>query len=135
MEGVLSKRTSYACGSRCAGKASSSSNAPGPCTSRRRRWRRRARVCSTRSSIPAARPRGGAMTRILVQMRDSLVRRIAEALPDADVVPIPAEGDLAPGVGGEVLLTMAWGSPNLAQVLARGVRWVHALGTGVDRFP
>jgi phosphoglycerate dehydrogenase-like enzyme len=30
---------------------------------------------------------------------------------------------------------MTWGSPNLAQVLARGVRWIHALGTGIDRFP
>ena len=68
-------------------------------------------------------------------MRESLVRRIAEALPDVEVVPIAAEGDLPPEVRGEVLLTMAWGSPNLAHVLARGVRWVHALGTGMDRFP
>ena len=74
-------------------------------------------------------------TRILVQVRESLVRRIADALPDADVVPIVSEGDLAPDVRGDVLLTMAWGSPNLAHVLGRGVRWVHALGTGVDRFP
>lgn len=75
------------------------------------------------------------MTTLLVQVRESLVRRIKAALPDVDVVPIAAEGDLPPDVRGEVLLTMAWGSPNLAQVLARGVRWVHALGTGVDRFP
>ena len=34
-----------------------------------------------------------------------------------------------------VLLTMAWGSPNLPQILARGVRWVHAYGTGVNAFP
>jgi phosphoglycerate dehydrogenase-like enzyme len=75
------------------------------------------------------------MTAVLVQVRESLVRRIADALPDADVVPIPSEGDLPADVRGEVLLTMAWGSANLADVLARGVRWVHALGTGVDRFP
>jgi phosphoglycerate dehydrogenase-like enzyme len=74
-------------------------------------------------------------TRVLVQVRESLVRRIADALPDVEVVPIPSDGDLPPDVRGEVLLTMAWGSPNLAQVLARGVRWVHALGTGMDRFP
>ena len=74
-------------------------------------------------------------TRVLVQVRESLARRIADALPDVDVVPIASEGDLPPDVRGEVLLTMAWGNPNLAQVLARGVRWVHALGTGVDRFP
>ena len=75
------------------------------------------------------------MTTVLVQVRESLARRIADALPDAEVAAIASEGDLAPTVRGEVLLTMAWGSPNLAQVLARGVRWVHALGTGVDRFP
>ncbi len=74
-------------------------------------------------------------TRVLVQIHERLVRRIADALPDADVVPIASEGDLPPDVRGEVLLTNAWGSPNLAQVLARGVRWVHALGTGVDRLP
>jgi phosphoglycerate dehydrogenase-like enzyme len=74
-------------------------------------------------------------TRILVQVRDPLARHIAAALPDVEVVPIASEGDLPPDVRGDVLLTMAWGSANLPQVLARGVRWVHALGTGLDRFP
>jgi phosphoglycerate dehydrogenase-like enzyme len=74
-------------------------------------------------------------TRVLVQVRESLARRIADTLPDVEVVPIASEGDLPPDVRGEVLLTMAWGSANLAHVLARGVRWVHALGTGMDRFP
>src|SRR5207253_4098119 len=55
--------------------------------------------------------------------------------PDVESGSIPLEGDFPPDVDGEVLLTLPWGSPNLAQVLARGVRWVHALGTGVDRFP
>jgi len=75
------------------------------------------------------------MTTLLVQVRDSLARRIADALPDVEVVPISSEDDLPADVCGEVLLTMAWGSANLADVLARGVRWVHALGTGMDRFP
>jgi len=73
--------------------------------------------------------------RILVQIRGALARRIAEAVPDVEVLPIPSEGDLAPEVDGEVLLTLPWGSPNLAQALGRGVRWVHLLGTGVDGFP
>jgi phosphoglycerate dehydrogenase-like enzyme len=30
---------------------------------------------------------------------------------------------------------MAWGSPNLGAILERGVRWVHAYGTGVNAFP
>ena len=75
------------------------------------------------------------MTRVLVQLRESLVRRIAEAVPEAVVIAIPWEGDLPPDVAGEVLVTLPWASPNLAQALGRGVRWVHALGTGVDRFP
>ena len=73
--------------------------------------------------------------RVLVQLRPPLVRRIADAVPRADVIAIPWEGDAGADAHGEVLVTMAWGAPNLAQVLARGVRWVHALGTGVDRFP
>jgi phosphoglycerate dehydrogenase-like enzyme len=74
-------------------------------------------------------------TRILVQIHERLVGRIIDAMPDVEVVPVPSEGDVPPGVHGDVLLTMTWGSPNLVHVLARGVRWVHTLGTGVDRFP
>jgi phosphoglycerate dehydrogenase-like enzyme len=75
------------------------------------------------------------VTRVLVQLREPLVRRITVAVPDAVVTAIPWEGDLPPDVAGEVLVTLPWASPNLAQALGRGVRWVHALGTGVDRFP
>jgi phosphoglycerate dehydrogenase-like enzyme len=73
--------------------------------------------------------------RVLVQLRPALVRRIADAVPWADVAAIPWDGDVPVDAHGEVLVTMAWGAPNLEQVLGRGVRWVHALGTGVDRFP
>src|SRR5262245_55888120 len=64
-----------------------------------------------------------------------MLARIGERFPKAAVVAIPDRGDLPPDVRGDVLLTMAWGSPNLAEVLARGVRWVHAYGTGVNAFP
>ena len=73
--------------------------------------------------------------RVLVQVRGSLAERVANAVPEVEILPIPAEGDLPPAVDGEVLLTLPWGSPNLNEVLARGVRWVHVLGTGVDGFP
>jgi phosphoglycerate dehydrogenase-like enzyme len=73
--------------------------------------------------------------RVLAQVRETLAKRVAVAVPDVEVVPIPLDGDLAPGVTGEVLLTLPWGRPNLSQVLGRGVRWVHALGTGIDAFP
>ncbi|MGH9289408.1 MAG: NAD(P)-dependent oxidoreductase [Acidimicrobiales bacterium] len=34
-----------------------------------------------------------------------------------------------------MLLTLPWGTPNLGDVVARGVRWVHSLSTGIDTFP
>lgn len=73
--------------------------------------------------------------RVLVQVREAITRRIADAVPDVELVAVPSDGDLPPGVEGEVLLTLPWGSANLEQVLGRGVRWVHALGTGIDAFP
>ena len=71
---------------------------------------------------------------IFVQIRETLARRVAEALPEHTVLAIPTSGDL-PDARAEVLLTLPWAGPNLPDVLARGVRWVHVLGTGVDAFP
>jgi phosphoglycerate dehydrogenase-like enzyme len=56
-------------------------------------------------------------------------------MPDVELIEIPTDGDLPPDAAGSVLLTFAWGSPNLADVVARGVQWIHTIGTGVDRFP
>ena len=75
------------------------------------------------------------MTRILSHMPLGLLGRIGEQFPDAEVVQVPEEGPLDDDVAGEVLLTNAWGAPNLAEVVARGVRWVHTYGTGVNDFP
>jgi phosphoglycerate dehydrogenase-like enzyme len=63
-----------------------------------------------------------------ITIPDDLARRVT-------IVPIPSEGDLDPGVTGEVLLTSPTTMPNLAHVLTREVRWVHLIGTGIDRFP
>jgi phosphoglycerate dehydrogenase-like enzyme len=73
--------------------------------------------------------------RVLTQLGGSLAERITAALPESTVVVVPGDGEPPPDAHGEVLLALPWGTPNLAQVLARGVRWVHVLGTGVDRFP
>lgn len=73
--------------------------------------------------------------RILSHVPVPLLARIGERFPKATVVAVPDRGDLPDDVRGDVLLTMAWGSPNLARVLERGVRWVHAYGTGVNAFP
>jgi len=73
--------------------------------------------------------------KVLSQIRPALAALVAAAAPEVEVVPIAGEGPLPAGVEGEVLLTYPWASPNLGDVLARGVRWIHLLGTGVDAFP
>ena len=71
---------------------------------------------------------------ILSHLPSGLLARVTEEHPSARIVEVPSEGPLDEGIEGEVLLTQAWGSPNLADVLRRGVGWVHAYGTGVDAF-
>jgi phosphoglycerate dehydrogenase-like enzyme len=73
--------------------------------------------------------------RVLSHLPLGLLRKVGEAFPQVEIVQVPERGSLAPDVSGEILLTQAWGSPNLAEVVERGVRWVHCYGTGVDRFP
>ena len=66
---------------------------------------------------------------------NDLLDPLREAHPDVEVVPLPNTGEIDPAIRGEVLLTQTWGAPNLADVMARGVKWVHTFGTGVDRYP
>jgi len=63
------------------------------------------------------------------------LERVGRRVPGVRWIPIPAEGELPPDARAEVLLTFTRGGPRLEEVLARGVRWVHTIGTGVDRFP
>jgi phosphoglycerate dehydrogenase-like enzyme len=72
---------------------------------------------------------------VLNHLGGDAAKRIVAAVPDARVVDVPADGPVPDGLEGEVLLTLPWGTPNLPDVVARGVRWVHSLSTGVDRFP
>jgi phosphoglycerate dehydrogenase-like enzyme len=60
---------------------------------------------------------------------------VRDAFPGIEILPIPQKGPLPDDVEGEVLVTQAWGSENLGEVVKRGVKWVHTIGTGVDRFP
>jgi len=55
--------------------------------------------------------------------------------PGIRILDCDRTGVVPPEIGGEVVLTRTDGGPNLAEVLARGARWVHTLGTGVDAFP
>jgi phosphoglycerate dehydrogenase-like enzyme len=76
-----------------------------------------------------------ATVRVLSQVRPALTEQIPTRVPNTEVLAIADEGDLSPRVEGDVLLVYPWGSANLGDVLRRGVRWVHVLGTGVDAFP
>jgi len=73
--------------------------------------------------------------RVLSHLPLPLLARVQAELPDAVLTVVPLQGEPAPEVRGDVLLTHAKGSANLAEVVARGVRWVHTYGTGVDDFP
>jgi phosphoglycerate dehydrogenase-like enzyme len=73
--------------------------------------------------------------KVLCHLGEDIAGRIESAVPGVDVVVIPTGEDLPDEVEGDILLTLAWGSANLARVLQRGVRWVHTIGTGVDAFP
>jgi phosphoglycerate dehydrogenase-like enzyme len=71
------------------------------------------------------------LSHIPITLLGPLLRRF----PDVAVVQVPETGPVAPEVRGEVLLTQTWAAPNFAEVMQRGVRWVHTYGTGVNRFP
>jgi phosphoglycerate dehydrogenase-like enzyme len=73
--------------------------------------------------------------RVLSHLPAASVLELTGPLPAVEIVHVPTEGEPPPEARGEVLLTFAWGSPNLAQLATRGVRWIHTIGTGVDRFP
>ncbi|MDX2166477.1 MAG: NAD(P)-dependent oxidoreductase [Deltaproteobacteria bacterium] len=72
---------------------------------------------------------------MFANIREALAARVAAAVPEVEVLALPERELPADGVRGEVLLTYPWAAENLQPILARGVRWVHALGTGVDGFP
>jgi phosphoglycerate dehydrogenase-like enzyme len=75
------------------------------------------------------------MVQVLHQLTAEAVASLAAEFPSVEFIAIPRDGELPDGIAGDVLLTSPVGSPTLPEVLRRGVRWVHTVGTGVDRFP
>lgn len=73
--------------------------------------------------------------RILSHLPLGLLKKVADAFPDAALTHIPEKGELPEDARGEILLTQAWGSPNMAEVMQRGIAWVHCFGTGVNDYP
>jgi len=73
--------------------------------------------------------------RILTHVPSPLLDRVRQIHPDVEIMQIPDSGEIEASLGGEILLTYANGTANLADAMSRGIRWVHAYGTGVDAFP
>ncbi len=73
--------------------------------------------------------------RVLSHLPLHLLEPVRLEFPDVELIFVPMRGELPANVRGDVLLTHAKGSQNLAGVVARGVRWVHTYGTGVNDFP
>jgi phosphoglycerate dehydrogenase-like enzyme len=72
---------------------------------------------------------------VLNHVGSGAAERIVAGVPGTRVVAVPPDGALSDEAKGEVLLTLPWGTPNLGEVVAQGVRWVHSLSTGIDSFP
>ena len=73
--------------------------------------------------------------RVLTHFPAERIATLCEDVPGVEFIHVPGEGDIPDDLTGDVLLTWAWGAPNVAQLALRGVRWIHTIGTGVDRFP
>ncbi len=73
--------------------------------------------------------------RILTTLPAGLLDRARQALPFVDVVSVPGDAPPPAGTRADVLLIPPWEPSHFDALLATGVRWIHTLGTGVDRIP
>ena len=77
----------------------------------------------------------GQKHRVLLHFNTDFVEDRRADFPEVEFISVPRTGEVPAGVEGELGLTGAWGTENLADVGKCGVRWIHTIGTGVDRFP
>lgn len=68
-------------------------------------------------------------------MEDGRLDPVIGQFPDVEFICVPRQGDIPTDASGDVLLTIPRGYPNLAELLDRGVEWVHVTSTGIDGFP
>ncbi len=73
--------------------------------------------------------------KILTTLPPVMLEPARSRVPNCEVIQVPGSGEVPEGIEGEILLTPPWDSGNFAQLLACGVKWVHTVGTGVDRVP
>ena len=77
------------------------------------------------------------MTTVLVHLKVDYLDtdRMGDRFPGVRFVQVDPDGPVDADVHGEVLVTRGMKSPNFAEVLERGVEWVHCTGHGVDEMP
>jgi phosphoglycerate dehydrogenase-like enzyme len=73
--------------------------------------------------------------RVLSHLPLHLLEPVQKEFPEIELVVVPMQGEPPADAHGDILLTHAKGSPNMAQLVQRGVRWIHTYGTGIDEFP
>jgi phosphoglycerate dehydrogenase-like enzyme len=74
--------------------------------------------------------------RVLSHLGDADALHLPTEVRDrVDVVPVPMSGPLPDDARGEVLLTLTRPSDGLEELVARGLRWIQLVGTGIDGFP
>ena len=79
-------------------------------------------------------PRRAEPVRVLSHLGDASRMRLPDDLVErVEVTAVPLEGAPDDGVEGEVLVTIPGWAENTDELLARGIRWVHYVSTGVDR--
>ena len=61
--------------------------------------------------------------------------RIAELVPDVEVLSVPMMGPVPDDARAEILFGIPIWSPTIETLLGRGVKWFHLAGTGVDSLP
>ena len=68
-------------------------------------------------------------------MDNDRIEPLTARFDNVEFVYVPRQGDIAADASGDVLLTIPRDYPNLAELLDRGVEWVHVTSTGIDGFP
>jgi len=64
------------------------------------------------------------------------LEQLRQEFPDVEFLGLDGKEPPPSGLRADAILTLPWGTNNLASILAAsGIRWVHVLGTGIDRFP
>jgi len=74
--------------------------------------------------------------RVVVHLGAETRDKVLASGLEVETLVVAPDAPVDPGLRADALLTYPWGSPNLAELVrVSGVRWIHTIGTGVDRFP